>query len=120
MTIDLGLSTSTGDLVVNNFDLTLVDSTDQIAQNLAIRLRFFLAEWFLDIESGIPYYQDILIKAPNQFRVESVIKEEIINTDGIVEILSFSTNFNERDRKFTVSFSCDSVSGVINLELELL
>ena len=118
--IDLGLDTSTGDLLVSNFDLTLVEETDQIAQNLAIRLRFILGEWFLDIEAGVPYYEDILIKAPNQYRVESVLKEEIINTEGVTEILSFTSNYQPETRRFTVQFSCDTVSGVINLELELI
>ena len=61
---DIALDTATGDLLLENFDLQLVEGRDQIAQNLMIRLRFILGEWFLDITAGIPYYDDFFIKAP--------------------------------------------------------
>lgn len=118
--IDLLLDEITGDLKIINFDLALIENRDQIAQNLAIRLRFILGEWFLDNTAGIPYYEDILIKNPNQYRVESVLKEEIYNTEGILEILRFETDFDSKSRKFTVRIRCDTVSGQINLELDLL
>ena len=44
---DLALDTTTGDLLLQDFDLQFVEDQDQIAQNLAIRLRFILGEWFL-------------------------------------------------------------------------
>jgi len=118
--IDLLLDEKSGDLMLVNFDVGLIEAREQIAQNLAIRLRFILGEWFLDIDAGVPYYEDIFVKSPNQYRVESVLKEEIVNTEGVVEILSFNTQFNSQTRKFSVVFSCDTVAGQINLELELL
>ena len=118
--IDLLLDERSRDLKILNFDLSLISERNQIAQNLGIRLRFILGEWFLDIEAGIPYFEDILIKSPNQYRVESVLKEEIVNTEGIIEILSFNSQFDSQNRLFSVQFACDTVSGQINLELELI
>jgi hypothetical protein len=118
--IDLKLNGLTKDLEIQDFDLQLIDETDQIAQNLLIRLRFMLGEWYLDITAGIPYYQDILIKSPNQFRVESVIKEEIVNTEGVREITSFISEYSASNRRFSIQFSCQTDDdSQINLELEL-
>ena len=47
--IDFALDPKTNDLVFTDYDFALVDDTRQIMQNLAIRLRFVLGEWFLDI-----------------------------------------------------------------------
>jgi len=117
--IDIALDSS-GDLLIENYDLNVVENIDQVAQNLAIRLRFFLNEWFLDITQGLPYYQEILIKSPNQIRVESLIKNEILETEGINELLSFSSTYDEENRKFSVAFTANTDDNQeLNLEVEL-
>lgn len=113
---DLALDPKTGDLIIVDFDAGLVDGIDQIAQNLAIRLRFMQGEWFLNILAGVPYYQYFFIKNPNQIQVETFLKDEISNTEGVKEITSFSSNFDGQSRRFTVAFGCLTVDG--NLEME--
>ena len=117
---DIALDPTTGDLLLENFDLQLVEGRDQIAQNLAIRLRFILGEWFLDITAGVPYYDDFFIKAPNQIRIESVLKEEILDTPGIYQILSFNSSFNALRRIYSVTFSVSTIQGEITLTQELV
>ena len=117
---DIALDPATGDLLLENFDLQWVEDRDQIAQNLAIRLRFILGEWFLDITAGVPYYDDFFIKAPNQIRIESVLKEEILDTTGIDQILSFTSNFNAQRRIYSVVFSVSTIHGEITLTQELV
>lgn len=117
---DIALDPTTSDLLLENFDLQLVEGRDQIAQNLAIRLRFILGEWFLDITAGVPYYDDFFIKAPNQIRIESVLKEEILDTLGIDQILSFTSNFDAQRRIYSVTFSVSTIQGEIALTQELV
>ena len=114
---DLALDPSNGDLIIVDFDLAIVSSTDQIAQNLAIRLRFIQGEWYLNILDGIPYYQYFFIKNPNQIQIETFLKDEIINTQGVTQLTSFTSSFNGANRKFVVSFGCTTISG--NLEMEI-
>lgn len=117
---DIALDTTTGDLLLQDFDLQFVEDQDQITQNLAIRLRFILGEWFLDITAGVSYYQDFFIKAPNQIRMESVLKQEILSTRGVNQILSFSSNFDDTRRIYSVTFSVNTVQGQITITQELL
>ena len=114
--IDFALDPSTGDLLFEEFDFQLVGGVDQIAQNLSIRLRFMQGEWFLDILAGIPYYQYFFIKNPNQIQVETFLKDEISNTNGVIEITSFTSNYDGNNRKFTVIFSCKAIDGNIEME----
>lgn len=113
---DLTLDPVTHDLLITNFDISTVDDVDQVTQNLGIRLRFFLGEWFLNIGVGVPYYQSILIKSPNQINVESALKSEIINTIGISEILAFSSQYDNFNRRFDVAFTALSNAGPITIE----
>ena len=109
--IDFALDPLTNDLVFREFDFDLVDDTKQIMQNLAIRLRFVLGEWYLDITQGVPYYEEFFRKSPNQIQIESILKQEIVQTRGIEELISFEANFDKRRRIFSVNFSARSISG---------
>ena len=114
--IDLGLDPKSGDLLIEDFDATLVENIDQIAQNLAIRLRFIQGEWFLNILAGIPYYQYFFIKNPNQIQTQTFLQDEISNTIGVLEITSFSSDFDGLSRKYSVSFGCRTVNGNLLIE----
>lgn len=118
--IDFALDPITNDLVFENFDFDLVEGLDQIMQNLAIRLRFFRQEWYLDITQGIPYYQDVFIKGANLLQIESILKDEIVNTRGISEITRFESNYTAANRRFFVRFEALADSGESILkEMEL-
>lgn len=118
--IDFALDPLTNDLVFTGFDFALVDEVKQITQNLAIRLRFVLGEWYLDILQGIPYYEEFFRKSPNQIQIEAILKQEIVQTLGIVELTSFESSFDKRRRVFSVKFSARAISGEeILKEMEL-
>ena len=117
--IDLALDPTTGDLLITDFDLSIVTGVNQVAQNLAIRLRFFLAEWYLDLTAGVPYYQYFLVKAPNQIQIESFLKEEIANTRGVSEITEFSSSFNPDVRSYNVNFSVIALNDTLQIQMEI-
>lgn len=113
---DLLLDPETHDLRLVNFDLAFADGIDQVAQNLGIRLRFILGEWFLDITAGVPYYESFFVKSPNRINIESILKNEILNTTGVGEILQFSSDFDNISRNFKVNFKALSDFGPITIE----
>jgi len=117
--IDIALDPSTNDLQIVDLGATLVTDIDQIAQNLAIRLRFILGEWYLNIFTGIPYYQYFFIKNPNQIQVETFLKDEINGTIGVQEITSFSSNFDGFTRSFSVNFACQALDDTITIQMDL-
>lgn len=117
--IDMALDTKTGDLLLFESGAQLIRDVDQIAQNLAIRLRFMQGEWYLNILAGVPYYQYFFVKEPNQIQVESFLKDEIVNTRGVEQITAFSSDYDPRNRQFSVQFSCMTVSGEIEINQEL-
>lgn len=116
---DLALDPLTNDLLLIQRSAVLVDDVDQIAQNLAIRLRFFRGEWFLNTLAGIPYFEYFFVKAPNQIQVESFLLDEIANTEGVEQVTEFSSSYDGASRSFGVNFSVKTINGEIAIDQEI-
>ena len=60
---DLELNVQTHDLVIANGTVNLLNTEPKVArQALNINLLLFRGEWFLDLDAGIPYFQEIFQK----------------------------------------------------------
>jgi hypothetical protein len=114
--IDLKNDPDTWDLSIENGDLVLVDKSDCAAQHVAQRIKLFKGEWFLDLDAGIPWFQDILKKNPNPNLVDGILKNAIIESPDIVELLSFNLDYDTGTRELTVDFSARSVDGNVDIQ----
>jgi hypothetical protein len=94
-----------GDLDVTNGRMSLVSGREAIRQKLQLGLRTFLGEWFLDVRTGLPYYQSILVKNPNSQSIQNFFKKAILSCDGVVSVDSISTDFDKTTRHMTISFT---------------
>jgi hypothetical protein len=56
---------------------------DEVRQHITERLRFFLAEWFLDERQGFPYFRDVFIKNPDRQVIVSALRRTIRGTPGV-------------------------------------
>lgn len=114
--IDWKLDPLTHDIVIENGDAVLIEDVEgdpaQIEQHLKIKLWLFKGEWFLDTSVGVPYFEDILVKNPNIPNIESILKQKILSTPGVNEILEFSIAFDRQARNLTVDFKADTDFGV--------
>jgi hypothetical protein len=110
--LDLALDDDTGDLVVEDGDLALVEEADVVAQKLRNTLRTVLGEWYLDTTHGVDYFGAILIKGAQQARVESELREKILGVEGVAELTSFQAEYDETRRRFRLVFSVRTDSGV--------
>lgn len=101
---NLLLDKYTHDLVLENYNLVLVEGIDYIRQKLKARLLFIFNEWFLDGTQGVRYFEQVLKKNPNITLIDSLIRATILETDRVNDISNYSSNFDPAQRKFTVSF----------------
>ena len=111
MSKDIKLDGVTHDLLIENFDLVIIDELDQLVQNLKIRLWFFFKEWYIDTSKGIRFFDDIMVKNPNLPSIEALLKEEILGTGGVNEILEFQLVFNRAGRSMAVNFKVNTDFG---------
>lgn len=112
--LDLKLTPSPEfDLEVSTGDLVLLDGAERVRQQLEIKLRLWVEEWFLDTEFGTPYLQRILGKQLTLSGAVVALRKSIMEVDGVREILSFIYQFNNAERKLNVTFSVNTPYGVV-------
>lgn len=108
---------SNNDLIINEGRLKIVEEGAEVVQHVRSRLQFYLEEWFLDLNSGTPYFQQIFTKPVNLANIESIFKTRILNTPGVNILTSFALNYEGASiRKLTVSFSAETIYGTIDNE----
>lgn len=86
----------------------LVDTPETVAQAVITRLKLWAGEWFLDTSIGTPYQEAILGTGTSE-TIEPAIRRQILETQGVTGIESFSM---ERDRDARKVF----INVVINTE----
>ncbi len=69
--------------------LAWIADEDAIAQRVAIRLRMFRGEWYLDADLGVDYAGRVL-GVTDASRAEAEIKRAILGVPGIAELSSFT------------------------------
>lgn len=105
------LLTSNGDLAFEAGDLVLVRGTQADTQEIGIRLRFFLGEWFLDILAGIPYLEQVLTKPPDLPRASNVLAQAIAESHGVVRVESVAPVFRGDSRSLSAEYTAVLESG---------
>lgn len=99
------------DLVIENGDLATVSGADEVAQRIRDRLLTFRGEWFLDLEFGPSYREDILKKGVTLETVSAILKTEILEVvTGDFE--DFQTRLNS-ERRLEISYTLNIEEGQI-------
>lgn len=101
----------TGDLVIRNGDLVLIDGAEEIAQRLRIRLRLFVGEWFLAPAEGMPYFDRILGQKVSRATLLSILREQILACPGVEEITSLDAQVDGERRSVSVFFRVTTTDG---------
>lgn len=96
--------TPTHDLSFTSGRLDMVENVDSVAQSLKTRLQMVRGEWFADLDEGTPYVGRILVKMPDLSVVRSAVRERILATDGVLQLLSLSLDFDKSARTLSVRF----------------
>lgn len=98
------------DPITNHLDLSgaslklVTDPNAEIRQKIAVRLRFFRGEWFLDQNIGMPYFQNILVKNPNLPMIQSLYREAIVTVPGVSDVKNFTYTFDGKIRRLSLDF----------------
>jgi len=109
---------SNHDLVIEDFDLKLTNSKEVLQQKLKQELLMFRGDWFLDIDAGIPYYQDILGQRNSIDAVRAIFIHAIRKVEEVKEIVSIDLNLNGENRTLEIKISVlDEFSNILNIEI---
>lgn len=111
------ISSNFGDLFIDETtnDLMITPTTLYgIQQHILQRLRVYLGEWYLNNQIGLPYFQQILVKNPQQSLIDAIFQSTIIQTPGVTALTSYSFKPNFVSRQLFVSFSALTTNGQVD------
>ncbi|WP_454703461.1 hypothetical protein [Achromobacter pestifer] len=119
MALDLALA-SDHDLDVDLLGrASFVDGADRIAQQVKVTLLAFMGEWFLDTTFGVPYLEDILVKAPDRASIEGILRARIRAVPGVERVRSLDLQIERQLRVLRVAFDADTTAGRLQRVVEL-
>lgn len=101
----------TGDIVTSGQQFT--NGQDEIAQTIRTRLKLFLGEYFRDITDGTPWFQSILTKRGTLSSKDAIIKRRLRQTEGVTQLIEFTTDYDIQSRKYTVNAKVDTPFGIV-------
>lgn len=85
-----------GDWVFGKSKADYLNNANALRQNLETRLLEYKNDWFNDEDKGIDY-DFYLANKRTRKELENAIKNTILATEDVVDILFFETNLNNRE-----------------------
>ncbi len=101
------------DLLIENGDLSLVDGSDAIAQDLQQTMQLWLGEWFLDTTKGIPYRQVILVKNADLNLIQATLTNAARAVNGVTDIVSFQFDYDKAKRALSATIEAKETTGSV-------
>lgn len=90
----------------------LQNTAETVAQSVMTRLALWQGQWFIDTDEGTPWLQGILGKGDF---AESLIKERILTTQGVLSISEFESILNPDTRSMTITVTIETEYGSATL-----
>lgn len=91
------LTTDTWDLVVDaSGNIAIADEPYALAQDAASAIRLFQGELYYDTTQGIPYFEQILGKAPPISLMKAYFNRAALTVPGVVTAKTFIQSWTDR------------------------
>jgi hypothetical protein len=112
--MDVALATD-GDILIGPNGLEFVSGLAAIAQAVRFRSLLFRAEWFLNLDIGVPYFEDLIgdaSKSPDlKARAHAAFAAVILDVPGIVAILQLDIDVDNGTRTMTITWAAQTLFG---------
>lgn len=99
--LDARLDTD-GDIYIGPNGPEWISGIEGVTQLVAIAIQLFRGEWFLNLDAGVPYFQEILARKYDPVLARQRLLEEINTVPGVVEVLSLELEFEAATREMRV------------------
>ncbi len=100
-----------GDIVLDEQGLHWVSGLQAVVQAARIRMLFFLGEWFLNLDVGIPYNEDIFFTNFNEAAARAAFTAAIMDVPGVISVNTLTFDINAQARILTVTWSATCAFG---------
>ncbi len=119
--MDYLLDQDSWDVPIQNGKLDEVtDGLEEMVQRVAIAYKTHLGEWDFDINRGLPWLEEILVKSPDLDQVKSRVTAYTLTIEGITGVNSIDVTLDESTRVMTITAdleTSDGVTGPFNIDV---
>lgn len=85
-------------------EVLLTELVDEARQRLQVSLNFFKGEYGFNLDAGLPWFQEILVKSPNLTVIRAILTAAIIQVEGVASVENMTLDFDRRARHLSVNF----------------
>ena len=115
MSIDIKLNAA-HDLAIVGKDVLLADGDERIGQQIKVTLLTFMGEWFLDVTHGVPYFEAVLVKAPDRAKIEAVIRAAVMAVPGVRRVTRMDLQIDRQGRSLQIALDADTAEGPVKVQ----
>ncbi len=90
-----------GDIDLDEDGLHLISGINAVAQLCLIAMRLFKEEWFLNLDKGMPWYQEILGEKYDEALIRRRAAETLLSVEGVKGIASLAMEFENNNVSIT-------------------
>lgn len=98
------------DLSLDGQNPAFTTDDNEVVQKLKARLQFIKGEWFLDARIGLPYPDVIFEVGTDLNDVYDLLRETIMETDGVEILDSLTITPNADERSILVEFRVNNAT----------
>ena len=107
----IDLEVLNGDIVIRNGDVAMVSGAQATRQRIEQKFKLWRGEWFLDVNAGFPWLQDILGRRPSPQVVRSLVFDLVQSDPGIRTVENLELEQDSPQRRLTIRFRARLVGG---------
>jgi len=117
--VDLPLDPATGDLTFTNGRLVLTTGVPAVIQGARIRMQTIAGEWFLDLDTGVPYFERDGVPAAKAIlgqkfsvaKASAAFRKQIFDTPGVTAVTALNVSFDGPTRALNVNWQAETAFG---------
>ena len=94
-----------------------IQLTESIRQAIAVRLKWFFGEWRFAPGYGVPYFDEVFVKNPNDNRIRQLIRDEALSVDGVLDIGDIEISVDAATRAAMVKFAATTDAETLEMEV---
>lgn len=91
-------------VVLRSGDWAFAIDREGIQQRISQVLKTIAGEWFLDLDYGLTYFEQILVKNPNLPSVQDLFRRALLSVKGVSSVERLTLSLDTTSRTLTVSW----------------
>ena len=100
-------------VVLRNGDWAFAVDREGIQQRISQVLKTIAGEWFLDLDYGLPYFEQILIKNPNLPAVQDIFRRALLSVKGVSSVERLTLSLDTPNRILRVDWVVSTDLGLL-------